>query len=193
MPAGDWVAGGFDDLIRTDEPLADLRSDPPPTDMDAATFAEYVSFVNYYIHQVNLLRFLLGEPYRVTYADRAGVLLAAESASGVTATLEMTPYRTTLDWQESALVAFERGYVRLDLPAPLAQLRPGRVELLRDPGDGATPTTVTPQLPWVHAMRAQAAAFIRAIRGEAPPPCEAAEALEDLRIAREYLRLWRSY
>ena len=40
-------------------------------------------------------------------------------------------------------------------------------------------------------MRRQASNFLRAIRGEAPPPCEAAEALEDLRVAREYLRLWR--
>ena len=38
----------------------------------------YFGFVNYYIHQVNLLRYLLGEPYRVTFADRGGVLLAAK-------------------------------------------------------------------------------------------------------------------
>ncbi len=40
-------------------------------------------------------------------------------------------------------------------------------------------------------MRAQAAAFVQAIRGEAPPPCDATEALADLRVAREYLRLWK--
>ena len=43
--------------------------------MDEATCDQYVTFVNYYIHQVNLLRYLLGEPYQVTYADPAGVLL----------------------------------------------------------------------------------------------------------------------
>jgi hypothetical protein len=41
----------------------------------------------------------------------------------------------------------------------------------------------------VHAMRQQAANFVAAIRGERKPPCEAAEALEDLKIAREYIRL----
>jgi predicted dehydrogenase len=65
------------------------------------------------------------------------------------------------------------------------------VEILRDPGRGTTPERTTPHLPPVHAMRQQATNFLRAIRGEAPPPCEAAEALEDLRVARDYVRLWR--
>jgi predicted dehydrogenase len=189
MPAGDWVASGFTDLLGTDEPLPPLAWDPPASDMDEATYADYTAFVNYYIHQVNLLRHLLGEPYNVTYADPGGVLLVAVSDSGVTGTIEMTPYQTTVDWQESALVAFERGYVKLELPAPLAANRPGRVEILRDPGNGATPQTCSPTLPWVHAMRQQAINFVAAIKGERPPMCEAAEAMEDLRMAVQYIGL----
>jgi predicted dehydrogenase len=191
MPAGDWVASGFNDLIRTNEPTPQLTFDPPASDMDDETYKQYVSFVNYYIHQVNLIRHLLGEPYRVTYADPSGVLLAAQSSSGVAATLEMSPYTTTVDWQESALVAFERGYIKLDLPAPLSSNRPGRVEILRDPGQGATPEVTVPHLPWVHAMRQQAINFVAAIKGEIKPMCEAPEAMEDLNIARDYVRLWK--
>lgn len=189
MPAGDWVASGFSDLISDDGPAPRLEFDPPASDMDKATFDQYTAFVNYYIHQVNLMRHLLGEPYRVTYAEPSGVLLAGQSDSGVPCVIEMTPYRTTIDWQESALVCFEKGYVKLELPAPLANNRPGRVEFFRDPGEGAVPQTVLPQLPWVHAMRQQAINFVAAIRGEIAPPCQAAEALEDLKIAREYIRL----
>ena len=191
MPAGDWIASGFNDLIRSDEPMPELAWDPPASDMDAEAYREYVSFVNYYIHQVNLLRHLLGEPYRVTYADPSGVLLAAQSTSGITGTIEMSPYTTTLDWQESAFVAFEHGYVKLSLPAPLASNRPGHVEVLSDPGQGATPQISSPQLPWVHAMRQQAINFVCAVRGEIKPLCEAKEALEDLQMARDYIRLWK--
>ena len=166
MPAGDWIAGGFNELIRSDEPMPSLDLDAPPGDMDAAAFKEYTSFVNYYIHQVNLMRFLLGEPYQVTYADPSGVLLAVQSQSGVAGTIEMSPYTTSVDWQESALVGFEHGYVKLELPAPLALNRPGRVEILRDPGKGTTPQVLAPQLPWIHAMRQQAMNFIGAIKGE---------------------------
>ncbi len=189
MPAGDWEAGGFFDLVRTDEAVPDVAVDPPAADMDKATFDDYVHFVNYYIHQVNLTRYLLGEHYEVTHAAPGGILLVGRSSSGVTCAIEMTPYRTTVDWQESALVCFEKGYVRLDLPAPMALNRPGRVEVLRDPGIGARPETSVPQLPWVHAMRQQAINFLAAVRGERPPTCGADEALEDLKIAREYLRL----
>ena len=38
-------------------------------------------------------------------------------------------------------------------------------------------------------MQNQAANFVKAIRGEKKPPCEACEAMEDLKVAREYLRL----
>jgi len=189
MPAGDWQASGFFDLVRSGEKVPALPTDGPPADMDEPTFKRYTSFVNYYIHQVNLMRHLLGEPYRVTHADPSGVLLVARGESGVAGTIEMSPYQTTVDWQESALVCFEHGYVKIDLPAPLAANRPGRVEVLRDPRKGVTPQTVVPHLPWIGAMRQQADNFVKAVGGQGAPPCQAAEALEDLKVAREYIRL----
>ncbi len=192
MPAGDWVAGGFNDLIGTNETLPPVAWDPPAPDMDKAAYDRYIGFVNYYIHQVNLMRHLLGEPYRVTYADPSGVVLAGQSAGGAACVIEMTPYQTSIDWNEQAFVAFEKGYVRLDLPAPLASNRPGRVEVFKDPGSGKTPETVIPTLPWVHAMRQQAMNFVRAIKGEIKPPCEAGEALEDLKVALQYLHCWKT-
>ncbi len=153
MPAGDWVANGFNDMVRDDSPSPPLEWDPPASDMDEGVYNQYNAFVNYYIHQVNLMRYFLGEPYTVTHADPSGVLLVGKSESGIACTIEMTPYQTTVDWQESALICFQKGYIKVDLPAPLASNRPGRVEILHDPGDGATPKTTVPQLPWVHAMK----------------------------------------
>jgi predicted dehydrogenase len=191
-----------------------MAADPAASDMDGPTYNKYVDFVNYYIHQVNLLRHLFGEPYRATYAEKSGVLLVARSASGVPGVIEMTPYETSTDWQESALVCFERGWIKIQLPSPLAFNRPGHVEVYRDPRQPTTrprndaelvermrradrmpdeprpfPQLITPTLPWIHAMRQQAVNFCRAIRGEIKPPCDAQEALEDLKVAREYIRL----
>ncbi len=188
MPPGDWIAGGFNDLIHSKDPIGSLDSDPLPEDMDETAAGEYNAFVNYYIHQVNLLRHLLGESYSVSYADPAKVLFVAHSTSGIPCTIEMAAYNTTIDWQESALVAFEKGYVKLELPAPVAYNRPGQVEILKDTGKGSVPVTLRPTLPWIHAMRNQALNFLKAVRGEAPAPCLAAEGLDDIRIARDYLR-----
>jgi predicted dehydrogenase len=185
MPAGDWIAGGFNDLLKSNEPVL-AASGEVAESWDSPRFRNSVhfQFVNYYIHQVNLLRHLFGEAYRVTYADKAGVLLVAVSASGVTGTIELSPYTTKLGWQESALVAFERGYVKLELPAPLVINQPGRVGIYTGKG------TTTPDLPPVHAMRQQAINFCRAIRGEIKPLCDATEALEDLKVADDYIRMW---
>lgn len=190
MPAGDWIRNGFFDLIQTDDAMPPLEFDPPASDMDKASFDKYVGFVNYYIHQVNLMRYLLGESYRVTFTDKAGMLLVGESKSGITCTIEMSPYVTSREWEESALIAFKHGYIKLELPAPVTLNAPGRVEIYRDPPiKGNTPTRTIPTLLWDHAMRQQARNFIKAVRKEVPPPCDQTEALEDLLVAREYLRM----
>jgi predicted dehydrogenase len=189
MPAGDWVAGGFNDLIRVEGAYPEVARDPAPPDMDAATYKRYIAFVNYYIHQVNLMRYLLGEDYDIDYVDPAGRLMVARGASGIPAVLEMATYHTSIDWNERAEVYFERGYVKLSLPAPLAHNRPGQIEVFRDPGAGQQPQTLVPTLPWKHAMLAQAENFVNVCRGQVAPPCDAAEAVKDLRIAREYIRM----
>ena len=190
MPAGDWIASGFTDNVWAQGDGPALQWDPPASDMDKPTNDKYISFVNYYIHQVNLMRFLLGEPYKATYVDPGSVVLIGRSDSGVTCNIEMSPYETSVDWQESALVCFEKGWVKVELPAPLAYNRPGKVTVYKDPGNGATPMEYSPQLPWIHAMRQQAMTFVAAIQGKAKPPCEAAEAMEDLKVARDYIRLF---
>jgi predicted dehydrogenase len=191
MPAGDWVVNGWNQNVGSNEPYPALESDPSAPDMDKETNQAYWGFVNYYIHQVNLMRHLLGETWKVTYADRAGVLLAGESASGVTCSIEMSPYATTVDWQEQALVCFQNGWLKLDLPAPLTVNRAGRLEIFRDPGNGVVPKTEIPQMPWIGAMQQQARNFVGAIQGRLPTMCTAAEALEDITLAREYIRLWK--
>ncbi len=152
MPPGDWIAGGFNDNINTSEKVDSLKWDPPPDDMNEATSQLYIAFVNYYIHQVNLLRHLLGEDYQVTYTDPSQVFFVAQSESGIPGVIEMAPYSTTVGWHEVALATFDKGYVKLLLPAPLVYNQPGRVEIFKDPGNGVTPITIIPDLPWVHAM-----------------------------------------
>lgn len=203
MPAGDWTANGLIGILNAgDQPTQAIpRESASMTDLPGAKDGSpawhweglaqaYVGFVNYYIHQVNYMRYMLGEPYQVTFADKSGVLLAVESKSGVTGTIEMTPYRTTLDWEESILVAFEKGYLKIELPAPTTINRAGRVEVFSDPDNG-TPMRTVPTLPWIHAMRQQAINFVKVCRGEMAPPCTAAEAVEDLKIARDYIRMWK--
>ncbi|MBD2872816.1 Gfo/Idh/MocA family protein [Paenibacillus arenilitoris] len=186
MPPGDWVAGA-DAPLESGEPRPSDELEPFGEAFDAETNRKYDEFVNYYIHQVNLIRHMLGEPYRLAYADPSGILLTGTSDSGVCAVLEMGAYRTTVEWHESVFVAFEQGFVKAELPPPLARQQAGRVTVMKDAA-GGSPEYVVPVLPNVHAMRKQAQNFLAAVRGERPAPCEAREALEDHRLAEAYIR-----
>ena len=192
MPSGDWIASGFCQNLNSNDPAPQLAWDASAADMDKETNDAYITFVNYYIHQVNFMRYLLGETWRPAFAATSGVQLSGVSASGVACSLEMTPYQTSIDWQEHALVCFERGWLRVTLPAPLTTNRAGKLEIFRDPGNGATPKHEEWQMPWVGAMWQQARNFVAALQGNRDAACcSAADALEDLKFAREYIKLWK--
>ena len=184
MPIGDYKAGGDTGRIYTDEELPKelARGLSCPED-------QYCSFICYFVHQVNLLRHLLGESYKVTFADKAGIIFGAESESGVTGIIEMKPYKMTLDWDESALIGFDKGYIKLKPAAPLAANRPGTIEIFEDTGDGP-PTKTIPTLPWISPMRQQAMNFLDIVAGKREQTCTVTEAIEDLKNAEAYIELF---
>ena len=183
MPPGNWRKD-CDMPFMTDETPGHVPPEQAPEGMSDSTRNKTIWFVNYYIHQVNLMRFLLGEDYQLTYADKC--FFSAKSESGVNCILEMEQFNTSIDWQEHALVCFEKGWVRIDLAAPLAPIS-GTVTVYEDKGPDSG--YIMPVMPNVSAMRNQAKNFLLAVKGEKPAPCESSEAVKDLRIAGDYIRM----
>jgi len=183
MPPGNWRKD-CDMPFMTNEPPGPVPPEPGPEGMDAATRNKMIWFVNYYIHQVNLMRHLLGEDYKLTCADKH--FFTARSESGVNCVLELEPFNTSIDWQEHALVCFERGWVRIDLAAPLAPIS-GTLTVYEDKGKDSV--AASPVMPNVSAMRNQAKNFLLAVKGERPAPCVSSEAVKDLYIAADYIKM----
>ena len=183
MPPGNYRKDA-DMHYTTNEPPGYVPEEPRPDGMDDATRHRMIWFVNYYIHQVNLMRYLMGEDYEMTYADR--YFLSTKSQSGVNGILELDTYETSVDWQEHALVCFEKAWLRIDLTAPLATQLAGTVTIYKD--KGANSTFEHPVMPNVCPMRNQAKNFLLAVAGEKPVPCLSAEAVKDLQIAAEYIK-----
>ncbi len=187
---GDWTGNAHARLIDAGEQPPPFPAEELPAELAADDEALWAlsTGVDELVHPLNLLRHFLGERYRLVFAHVSGRLYAFESESGVPMTIEVSPYRVTVGFDEELLVAFERGYVRL-CPAPsLAINRAGRLEIYSDAGGGALPERVAPQLPWIDPQQAQAADFLRVCRGEAPPPTDAAEAAEDLHLVANIVR-----
>ena len=190
FPSGDWIANANAALIDTGEERPALAAEEPAAELapdEESRFALWTG-ANELVHPLNLLRHLLGERYRLAFAHVSGRLYAFESESGIPATIEVAPYRVTVGIEEEILVAFERGYVRLR-PAPtLAINRAGTLEIYRDPGAEGAVERISPALPPIDPMQAQAADFIRVCRGEALPPTGAAEGAEDLHLVGDIVR-----
>jgi len=190
MPAGDWVANGFDGMISTDDPYPPCDWEPDVNYFENAEFNTYYDvFVNYYIHQINALRLLLGEDYNITYAEKTKTLLVAESISGKPAIIEMSPWSNTIDWQETYLLAFDKGWILIELPCPLVSNQPGKVTIYEDNGEHSTPIKWSPTLPHVHAMKNQAMNYIKFIKGEKSAKCTSDDAVKDLENVRQYVEL----
>ena len=188
MPPGDWTWNGFAGLLTSREAYPAMVLEDPAimTCFNPEQAKAYDTFVNYYIHQVNAIRFLLGCDYQVDFADQAGHLLIGHGFQGTSVVLEMAPWQNSLDWQESYLVCFEKGSVLIELPAPLASQQAGRVRIMRDNGSGQ-PGWEIPMLPALSAMRSQARHFLDLVGGTSDAPCRAPEALKDLELARDYI------
>ena len=182
MPPGNYRKDA-DMPYESGEPYQFPPPEPGPEGVSDEERHRMVWFVNYYIHQVNLMRHLLGEDYQLTYADKH--FFSATSESGVNCILELEPFNTSMDWQEHALVCFEKGWVRIDLTAPLATQLASTVSIFDDKHN----CICHPILPNICAMRNQAKNFLLAVTGERPAPCESAEAVKDLKIAEDYIKM----
>jgi predicted dehydrogenase len=184
---GDWISNAHTALIDAGEepPAAPTEEPPPEFAADDEALWALSEGVDKLVHPLNLLRHFLGERYSVVFVHASGRLLVFESESGIPATIEVTPYRLTVGFDEEILVAFERGYVRLRPSPSLAINRAGTLEIYRD---GGRPELISPRLPWIDPQHAQAADFLRVCRGDAPPPTDAGEAAEDLHLVHDIVR-----
>jgi len=190
MPPGVWNhnASGH---VTTDETPPAYEGEAPeamPEDLSKKGAELYNAFINYYIHQVNMLRYLLGEDYRVCGVDPRGVTFTAVSDGGVTCLLEMAPYQCADHWEETYLVCFERGWVRMELPAPM-HANAGRVFAYRGKGKGEC-SVREEHVGCLWSMDMQARNFLAAVRGERAPIATADDAAKDLDTAMEYVRVY---
>lgn len=192
MPSGDW--------IMEHEPPINCGDAPPPYEGQTAESApewmtpeqsnHYISFINFYIHQVNLIRYLLGEDYRIAYADPYGRTFTAISESGVVIVLEMSSYGLQHRWDEFYVLNFEEGQIRLEMPAPMARQRAGNVVVYRRSGfDGkGIPQEIRPILPQRWAFEEQARAFVACLRDGTPPLSPPTDGVKDLEFSESYIR-----
>ncbi len=184
MAGGDWIANGFYDLLTTTEQPSGLSPDARASHTTEDWHRKYVTMVNFYIHQINLIRLLVGNDYKVTFGDKTGRLMVGHTPDDALVTLEMNYFSPTA-WTESFLVTFDKAWLRLDFPAPLTMNQSSQLTVYRSAGKDSHASTTQVGIPWQSAMANQAAQYVSAIRGGQTTLETAQEAIKDLVIARD--------
>jgi predicted dehydrogenase len=195
---GDWTAG-------IDLPPMETVAEsppPPPTEQNLPDWlpreraASYVSYLQQYTHNFNLLRYLLDADDRVAvkYAD-----LDLDGYSGV-AILDVAGVRATVEtgnlryhrWDEHTQVYFERGWVHTWAPPLLLRNAVAEVEIYRrDAASGqhaiARPI---PEPRWSWAYKREAAHFVECLRSNLPFRSSGADTLTDVQVFEQVYRTW---
>ena len=188
---GDWVCGLDVSMDQTDEPAPKVPVSGPDW-LPEAHLGEYVSYLQQYTHNVNLLRFFLGAGddvcVRTIDLDEDGYAgLVVFDVGGVRAVLEsgrISHHR----WDEHTQVYFEDGWVHTWAPPLLLKNLPAEVEVYRA-GEQQTYSKPLPEDRWSWSFRREAAHFIACVRTGAPFGSSGEDTLTDVRLFEEIYRL----
>lgn len=187
----DWT-WGIEAPINTGEPYPSYEgeeNEAPPSWMSEEEGGQYVSFVNFWIHQVNLIRYLAGQDYKLTHVSQDGLLLIGETDSGASVNLEMNTNSIKSQWYERFTVCFEKAEVELVLGAPMHRQNEGRVRISTEGERGLVDSVPFMGSGW--SFHDQAQIFVDNIRGETPVISPASAAVKDLKIAEDYIRMMK--
>ncbi len=187
MPPGDWLFGIDPHLNKKDKPQkGGVGKESYPEWMDETVGKEYIAFINYYIHQINMIRYLLNEDFTVEYIDSKGKLLVAKSFSGVIISVEMSTYNVRDEWHEFYDAHFDKGFIALSLPAPMARQQSGKVKIYENTDSSGRYTDHVFPPKW--SMAEQSKHFVEAIKSNIPCISPAEEAVKDLIFAEEFIK-----
>ncbi len=136
------------------------------------------------IHDVNLLRGLLGEPETVSFADfwnegLAGRVIFSYSAT-LTASLTFA-YVETAGYEERVRLVGNRGRWSLDLPSPYLPHAPAVIESVRGSSNGL-PVVSSEPVSLVDPFETQLLEFRNAVEDRRPPRIDGRDAAADLAL-----------
>ncbi len=192
---GNWVAGlDRGGMITTDEPYPPSSSlhEALPAWLPPDKVEGYVGYLQQYTHNINLLRYLLDAD------DRVGVRAVDLDADGLTGlvTLDLAGARGVIEsassrfhsWDEHTQVYFEGGWVQVWPPGLFDRPGQSRVEVYENGARGASYAypVAEPLTAWHY--RAEAAAFIQALRTGEPFASSGEDTLTDVRLYEEIYR-----
>ncbi len=184
---GNWVAGlDTSRMIVTDEPMTRLSPrDLLPAWLPKEKERGYISYLQQYTHNVNLLRYLLdaGNDVHVRHVD-----LDTDGMTGLVG-LDVGGVRSVIEsgaiayhaWDEHTQIYFEKGWIHAWAPPFFVKPAQSRVEVYEG-GERHRYSYPIPEPQTVWPYREEAAFFVRALRSHEPFRSNGEDTLSDVRV-----------
>ena len=186
-----WTAGFEPDLVKTEEAYPAPRPTRCPEWLPGPLHGAYISYMQQYTHNVNLLRWFLdaGDNARVT-----AVNLSADGYTGVVV-FEMNGVRAIVEsggtshfgWDEHTQVFFEHGWVKVTSPPLLQKNRPAEVEVYQS-GDREQICQPLPEDLYTWSYKREAEHFVECLRTGKEFRSSGQDTLTDVRLFEEVFR-----
>ena len=191
---GNWVYG-MDQNI----PIAKSNAAAPPAPEECPDWLpekwqnSYLGFLQQWTHNINLLRFFLGDDGGKTRVVRAD--LDADGMTGVTI-FEINGTRAVLEsgytkfhgWDEHTQIYFDGGWLRTQAPPLMAKEVPASVEIYRAGSDGQPPSLTQELCDPAWSYREEAKHFLDCVRSGEPFRSSAQDTLQDVRAYEDIYR-----
>lgn len=189
---GDWVAGLDTPMESTKEPkpASPVRG---PDWLPEEHLDSYLSYLQQYTHNINLLRWLLDteDRVRVRHVD-----LDDDGYTGV-AILDMDGTRAVLEsgrishyrWDEHTQIYFQHGWIATWAPPLLLKNVPAEVEIYRA-GEAQTFSRPLPKDRWSWSYRREMEHFVTQVRRGQPFRSSGEDTLTDARIFEDIYRVY---
>lgn len=188
---GDWV-GGLDTTMETSALPLPPETLQGPDWMPESHVRVYVNYLQQYVHNVNLIRYLLdaGDDARIRMVDLdagTGAGIVSMEVKGVRAVLEAGNLRHHR-WDEHTQLYFRDGWIHTWAPPLLHDNLPAEVEIYYG-GDTHAYERPLPAARWSWAYRREIEGFLQALGtgDEFLSPGE--DAVTDIRLMEDIFRL----
>jgi predicted dehydrogenase len=191
---GNWVYAN-DPNIPFDKSEEKQPSSPAdcPAWLPAKWHEPYLGYLQQWTHNLNLLRFLLGDTGGLTKVQ--AVQLDADGMTGIVV-LEINGVRAVVEsaytkfhgWEEHTQIYFQGGWLRTAAPPLMHKETPATVEIYRAGDTGRAPQHITEIAPAAWSYREEARNFLACVRSGEPFRSSAEDTLHDVRLYEDIYR-----
>jgi len=181
----EWICGLDQSmhLISTDEPR--LETNPrPPKWLNVNEYNRFRSFNNVFCHDINLMRWYLGEPRKILFSTfKENFHCSIISYNGFNTIFETGSIKN-YKWVEGIIIYFDKGWIKIEPPPPLLRNFPAKIEI----NDGEEKVVKRPFSEWKWSFENEARYFIKCIVNDLEPQTNGEDGLKDLYIVEEIYR-----